>query len=82
MKIEIDVPDGVFDDISIVLEKFFQVKVAPEALKADRSDVIERIVKRDVQWWLADCFADDLADVLDEQDLEALGAKVGLNKKY
>jgi len=82
MKVEIEVPDLVFDEVSLVLNKVWGNKVTPQELKATRSDVVMALVKRDVEWWLADCFGDGLADSLDDGDLEALGVSELNNKEY
>jgi len=82
MKVEIEVPDGVFDDVSFVLNKFWKANITPQELKATRSDAVILIIKRDIEWWLNDCFSDGLADSLNEVDLTTLGVSDLNQKKY
>jgi hypothetical protein len=81
MKITIEVPDGVFDDVSYILNKFWDTAITPQELKEKHSDAVIALVKRDIEWWLNDCFSDGLADSLSDEDLEALGVPIELNKK-
>jgi hypothetical protein len=79
--ITISVPDGVFDEVSIVLNRFWKVNTTPQDLKANHAEAVFDLVKRDIEWWLNDCFSDGLADSLNDDDLEALGVPIELNKK-
>jgi hypothetical protein len=65
-----------------VLKKFWKANITPQELKATRSDAVILIVKRDIEWWLNDCFSDGLADSLNEVDLTTLGVSDLNQKKY